>query len=58
MTSTLGSFNGVQIDLSALTGIDIQPDGQTAWFQGGTYDGQVMDYLWDQGYVASELKFL
>ena len=34
--------------------IDIQPDGTTAWFQGGTYGGQVMEYLWDRGYVASK----
>lgn len=53
MTSTIGKFRGVQIDMSGLQEIHIQPEGQTAWFQGGTFDGQVMEYLWDQGYVAS-----
>lgn len=54
MTSTLGSFDGIEINLSSLGNIEIQPDGETAWFQGGTYDGQVIDYLWDRGYVASK----
>ena len=57
MTSTAGGFNGIQIDMSALQSIKIQPDGKTAWFEGGTYDGQVIDYLWDKGYVASEFCF-
>jgi hypothetical protein len=39
--------------MSALQSISIQPDGKTAWFEGGTYDGEVIDYLWNQGYVAS-----
>ena len=41
--------------MSGLQNIEIQPDGKTAWFEGGTYDGQVMAYLWDRGYVASRL---
>ncbi|ORY71425.1 uncharacterized protein BCR38DRAFT_479917 [Pseudomassariella vexata] len=53
LTSSTGKFNGIQIDMSGLRNIDIQPDGKTAWFQGGTYDGQVMEYLWDRGYVAT-----
>jgi hypothetical protein len=35
-----------------LAGIAIQPDGKSAWLQGGTFDGQVVDYLWDHGYVT------
>lgn len=41
------------IDLGALLDIQIQPDNKSAWFQGGTYDGQVTEYLWPKGYVAS-----
>lgn len=41
------------IDMGQLRNIEMQPGNQSAWFQGGTYDGQVMDYLWDRGYVAS-----
>ncbi|KAI1398668.1 hypothetical protein F4819DRAFT_502163 [Hypoxylon fuscum] len=53
LTTSAGDFNGIQISMSGLQSIDIQPDGETAWFQGGTYDGQVMEYLWDRGYVAT-----
>ena len=48
------TFNGLMIEMSGLTNIDIQPDNKSAWFQGGTYDGQVMEYLWDRGLVASK----
>lgn len=54
ITSSVGTFKGLQIDMASLTKIDIQRDKKTAWFQGGTYDGQVMDVLWEKGYVASE----
>ncbi|PLB52313.1 FAD-binding domain-containing protein [Aspergillus steynii IBT 23096] len=53
ITSTIGTFEGLQIDLSSLTNIDIAGDKKTAWFQGGTYDGQVMEVLWEKGYVAT-----
>ncbi|KAI0886283.1 uncharacterized protein GGS22DRAFT_179185 [Annulohypoxylon maeteangense] len=53
MTYTIGKFKGVQIDMSGLQKIDIQPHGKTAWFQGGTWDSQVMEYLWERGYVTT-----
>ncbi|EJT81181.1 hypothetical protein GGTG_01165 [Gaeumannomyces tritici R3-111a-1] len=42
-TDTVGRFRGIQIDMSKLQRITIQPGGgsnttETAWFQGGTYD--------------------
>ncbi|KAK2038886.1 FAD-binding domain-containing protein [Colletotrichum somersetense] len=52
-SQSLGSFNGVQINMASLRGIEIQPSGKSAWFQGGVYDGQVMRYLWDRGYVTT-----
>ncbi|KAL8371158.1 hypothetical protein RB595_001146 [Gaeumannomyces hyphopodioides] len=53
-TNTVGRFRGIQIDMSKLQRITIQPGdpAKTAWFQGGTYDRQVIDYLWDRGYVT------
>ncbi|QSZ36214.1 hypothetical protein DSL72_007340 [Monilinia vaccinii-corymbosi] len=53
LTSTLGRFSGLQLDMGLLRKIDIQRGGKTAIFQGGTYDGQVIDYLWDRGYVTT-----
>lgn len=52
-TYSVGAFDGLMIDLGQLLNIEIQPDEKTAWFQGGTYDGQVMDYLWEKGFVAT-----
>jgi hypothetical protein len=49
-----GTFQGLMIDLGALLNIEIQPDEKSAWFGGGTYDGQVMEYLWERGFVASK----
>ncbi|KAI1468333.1 FAD-binding domain-containing protein [Daldinia caldariorum] len=49
----LRAFNGIQINLKNLRNIDIQPGGESAWFEGGVYDGPVMNYLWDQGYVTT-----
>lgn len=52
-TYSVGAFKGLMIDMKQLLSIDLQPDQKTAWFQGGVYDGQVMQYLWDRGLVAS-----
>ncbi|CRG92718.1 putative FAD-linked oxidoreductase YvdP [Talaromyces islandicus] len=50
--ASLGWFNGIQINMANLRNINIQPDGESAWFQGGVYDGQVTRYLWERGYVT------
>jgi hypothetical protein len=50
---SLGTFNGVQINMMNLLEITIQPDGKSAWFQGGVYGGLVTKYLWDHGYVTT-----
>ncbi|KDN59786.1 hypothetical protein CSUB01_10237 [Colletotrichum sublineola] len=52
-TQSLGSFNGVQINMASLASIKTQPSGKSAWFDGGAYGGQVMRYLWDRGYVTT-----
>ncbi|OQE43750.1 hypothetical protein PENCOP_c003G01409 [Penicillium coprophilum] len=53
LTKTVGTFKGVQIDMASLRGLTIQPNKKSALFQGGTYGGQVIDTLWDQGYVTT-----
>ncbi|TVY40369.1 FAD-linked oxidoreductase [Lachnellula occidentalis] len=53
LTATLGKFSGMQIDMGLLRDITIQKGGKTGIFQGGTYDGQVIDYLYDHGYVTT-----
>ncbi|KAL8885569.1 MAG: hypothetical protein Q9192_006627 [Flavoplaca navasiana] len=52
-TATLGSFNGIQINMARFRDISIQPSGETAWFGGGVYDGQATEYLWEYGYVTA-----
>ncbi|KAJ4296338.1 hypothetical protein N0V90_006383 [Kalmusia sp. IMI 367209] len=51
-TKTLGKFNGIQISLTQLRGITIQPDKKTAILQGGVYGKQVIEYMWGQGYIT------
>ncbi|KAI5867522.1 hypothetical protein GGS23DRAFT_612662 [Durotheca rogersii] len=48
-----GNFSGIQISMDLLRDITINKGGKTAWFQGGTYDQQVIDELFEQGYVAT-----
>lgn len=52
-TYSLGTFNGIQINLVNLQKITIQPNRKTAWFEGGVIDGTVTSYLWDRGYVTT-----
>jgi hypothetical protein len=44
--------NGIEISLSKLNVIRIVEDGKSGFFQGGVYDGQVIDELWDLGYLT------
>lgn len=39
--------------MAQFSDIKIQPSGESAWFGGGVYDGQVNDYLWDKGYITA-----
>jgi hypothetical protein len=52
-TATLGRFNGVMISLGRLNQVTIQPDGKSAWLQGGTQGGPVSAYLWGKGHVTT-----
>lgn len=54
-TVTLNKFTGLQIRMAQLRSITIARDGKSALMQGGVYDAQVIQELWDQGYVTSAL---
>ncbi|GAP88221.1 putative FAD binding domain-containing protein [Rosellinia necatrix] len=51
--SSLNAFNGLEIEFSQLRDITIKEGGKSALFQGGTYGGQVIQTLWDAGYVTT-----
>lgn len=51
---SLSDFSGIEIDMAQLGGLTIQPDGETAIFQGGIYGAEVVQTLWDAGYVTSK----
>ncbi|ORY71065.1 uncharacterized protein BCR38DRAFT_415840 [Pseudomassariella vexata] len=52
-TTSLSAFDGLEIEFSQLHTITIKEDGKSAVFQAGTYGGQVIQTLWDQGYVTT-----
>ena len=54
ITDSLSTFSGIEIDVEMLTGVTIQPDKKTATLQAGTFIGDVMNKLWDQGFVAGK----
>ncbi|KAK6210534.1 hypothetical protein LQW54_006142 [Pestalotiopsis sp. IQ-011] len=53
LPTTLQIFQGLQINLGQLTGISIAEDGTSALVQGGVDNGQVLEAVWDQGYVTT-----
>ncbi|KIL87839.1 hypothetical protein FAVG1_08720 [Fusarium avenaceum] len=55
LTSTVGKFNGIEIDLRGLTDISVNKGGKTARYQAGVYGHEVLNTLWDQGYVGGIL---
>ncbi|KAI1489089.1 hypothetical protein F5X96DRAFT_642522 [Biscogniauxia mediterranea] len=52
-TASLTTFSGIEINVDQLQGVTIADDGETATFQAGTYGAQVIQYLWDAGYVTT-----
>ncbi|RYO84785.1 hypothetical protein DL766_006372 [Monosporascus sp. MC13-8B] len=52
ITTSLGNFRGLEINLRQLDAITIAPDGKSVSVQSGTYNGPVMETLWDAGYVT------
>lgn len=53
VTYTLSTFSGIEIDVELLTGVTVQPDKKTATLQAGTFIGEVINKLWDQGFVTT-----
>lgn len=56
MTTSLAAFEGMQIDMGLLNNITINSTRNTAWFQGGVYAKEVIETLWEQGYVTSKAQ--
>ncbi|KAJ5689703.1 FAD-binding domain-containing protein [Penicillium macrosclerotiorum] len=53
LTSTVGEFTGIQIDVRSLKDIAVHPNGKTARLQAGTYNFEVIETLWKNGYIAT-----
>ncbi|KAI1490987.1 hypothetical protein F5X96DRAFT_509465 [Biscogniauxia mediterranea] len=53
LTTSVGAFDGIQIDLRSLSSIQINPDTQTARFQAGVYGHEVLQTMSDAGYVTA-----
>ncbi|KAK3293715.1 uncharacterized protein B0H64DRAFT_364517 [Chaetomium fimeti] len=52
LTESVGRFRGIEIDLRDLRAFEVNPNNVTAFFQGGAYSHEVIDGLWDQGFVT------
>lgn len=52
-TETLNIFNGIQISMQRLDDITIHPSGKSAWLGGGLLVGNVVQYLWDRGFITT-----
>ncbi|KAI1735259.1 FAD-binding domain-containing protein [Xylaria scruposa] len=53
ITTSLNSFDGLEIDLSLLQRVVINKQEMTAMLQGGSYAAPTIQTLWDQGFVTS-----
>ncbi|TGJ78772.1 hypothetical protein E0Z10_g9992 [Xylaria hypoxylon] len=52
LTTSVGKFNGIEIDLRSLNRVHVNSNKSTAWFQGGVYSYEVLNSLWDEGCVS------
>ncbi|KAL8908672.1 MAG: hypothetical protein Q9171_005354 [Xanthocarpia ochracea] len=55
LTTSVGRFTGIEIDMSNLKDIRINANNATAQFQGGVYSYEVINTLWDQGFVTGNV---
>lgn len=58
LTSTVGWFSGIQIDVRSLTDISINKDAMTVKLQAGARNYETIDVLWKEGYATSEFPSL
>ena len=58
-TSTLGNaHNTIQIHIRALNSITLNNDGYSASVGGGTYNQEIIDYIWSRGKASGEIVSL
>jgi hypothetical protein len=55
LTTSVGRFQGIEIDLRDLNAFEVNPNNVTARFQGGAYSHEVILGLWDQGFVTGNV---
>ncbi|KAK3178716.1 hypothetical protein OEA41_000853 [Lepraria neglecta] len=55
LTTSVGLFKGIEIDMRSLDGIHINSNSVTAQFQGGVYSDEVINTLWNQGFVTGNV---
>ncbi|KAI0124765.1 hypothetical protein BJ170DRAFT_685647 [Xylariales sp. AK1849] len=53
LTSSVGLFNGIEIDLRYLDSIRIDSSNKTVHFGGGVYSDKAVPALWEQGFVTA-----
>ncbi|CAL8575057.1 hypothetical protein XPA_001002 [Xanthoria parietina] len=52
-TDSLSTFSGIEINVEMLKGVTVHPAEKTATLQAGPIIGDVVNKLWDQGFVAT-----
>ncbi|KAI9705766.1 MAG: hypothetical protein M1820_005014 [Bogoriella megaspora] len=55
LTTTVGLFTGIEIDLKEFNKLHINSNNVTAHFQGGVYSYQAINDLWKQGFVTGKI---
>ena len=58
LTTSVGLFNGIVIDIASLDSIYINPGNTSAHIQGGVFSQVAIESLWDQGYVTGKFQIL
>ncbi|KAG5762394.1 hypothetical protein H9Q72_009494 [Fusarium xylarioides] len=53
LTTTVQPFTGIQINLRSLNGVKVQPDEQTVLLGAGALNHEVINALWNQGFVTT-----
>lgn len=56
LTTSVEPFSGIQINLSNLRGIKIQPEKQTVILEAGALNHEVITALWNRGFVTSKIS--
>jgi FAD/FMN-containing dehydrogenase len=54
LTTSVEKFNGIEINMRSLNSIHVNSNNKTALFQGGVYGLEVLETLWDKGFVTGK----